>query len=40
MAVDEVRNDLLRELLVELLIEGAYLSIETGENITAKDVKI
>lgn len=39
MAIDEERNSLLIELLVELLVQGALLAKMSGENITAEDVE-
>ncbi len=37
MSIDEVRNDLLRELLAEFLIMEAQLSKITGDNFTEED---
>ena len=39
MAIDEVRNNLLTELLAELLIMEAYFTKITGEKITEEDTK-
>jgi hypothetical protein len=39
MAIDKVRNDLLIDVLVELLIANAHLTKGSGENITKEDIE-
>ncbi|KKN27735.1 hypothetical protein LCGC14_0861590 [marine sediment metagenome] len=38
MAIDEIRNDLLRELLANYLIANALLASMSDENFTVEDV--